>query len=44
MAAFSYLFLPPRYNFNPGTSERWSVLAAFLVSSFVVSQLAARQA
>jgi len=42
MAAFTYLFLPPRYSLDPGTSERWSVLAAFLVSSLVVSQLAAR--
>ena len=33
MAAFTYLFLPPRYSLDPGTSERWSVLAAFLVSS-----------
>ena len=42
MAAFTYLFLPPRYSLDPGTSERWSVLAAFLVSSLVVSQLATR--
>ena len=42
MAAFNYFFLPPRYSLDPGTSQRWSVLAAFLVSSLVVSQLAAR--
>jgi signal transduction histidine kinase len=42
MAAFSYLFLPPRHRLSPGTSERWSVLLAFLVSSLVVSELAAR--
>ncbi|MCW3015055.1 MAG: histidine kinase [Solirubrobacterales bacterium] len=42
MVAFSYFFLPPRYSLSPGTSERWSVLVAFLVSSLVVSQLAAR--
>lgn len=42
MAVFSYFFLPPRHSFDPGTTERWSVLAAFLVSSLVVSQLAAR--
>src|SRR5215210_3159682 len=42
MAAFNYFFLPPRYSLDPGTSERWSVLVAFLVSTLVVSQLAAR--
>ena len=42
MAAFTYFFLPPRYSLDPGTSERWEVLVAFLVSSLVVSQLAAR--
>jgi signal transduction histidine kinase len=42
MAAFNYAFLPPRYSLDPGSSEDWSVLAAFLVSSLVVSQLAAR--
>jgi signal transduction histidine kinase len=42
MAAFSYFFLPPRHSLSPGTSERWSVLVAFVVSSVVVSQLAAR--
>jgi GAF domain-containing protein len=42
MAAFSYFFLPPRYSLDPGTSERWAVLVAFLVASLVVGQLAAR--
>ncbi|MEA2446036.1 MAG: hypothetical protein QOJ12_3328 [Thermoleophilales bacterium] len=42
MAAFSYFFVPPRHSFNPGTSDRWSVLAAFLASSLIVGQLAAR--
>jgi signal transduction histidine kinase len=42
MAAFSYFFVPPRHSLNPGTLDRWSVLAAFLASSLVVGQLAAR--
>jgi signal transduction histidine kinase/uncharacterized protein YoaH (UPF0181 family) len=42
MAAFTFLFLAPKYSLDPGTSEQWSVLLAFLVSSMVVSQLAAR--
>jgi GAF domain-containing protein len=42
MVAFSYLFLPPRYSFDPGSAERWSVLVAFLASSLVVSWMAAR--
>jgi signal transduction histidine kinase len=42
MVAFSYFFVPPLHRLSPGTSERWSVLLAFLVSSLVVSQLAAR--
>jgi signal transduction histidine kinase len=42
MLAFSYFFVPPRHRLSPGTSERWSVLVAFLVASLVVSQLAAR--
>jgi K+-sensing histidine kinase KdpD len=41
-AAFSFFFLPPRHSLNPGASEQWEVLVAFLVSSLVVSQLAAR--
>src|SRR5215218_7783081 len=32
MAVFTYFFLPPRHSLDPGTSERWSVLVAFLVS------------
>jgi signal transduction histidine kinase len=42
MVAFSYLFLPPRYSLDPGSSERWSVLVAFVLCSLVVTQLAAR--
>jgi signal transduction histidine kinase len=42
MVAFSYFFVPPLHQLSPGTSERWSVLLAFLLSSLVVSQLAAR--
>jgi signal transduction histidine kinase len=42
MAAFNYFFLPPRYTLAPGTAEHWSILTAFLVSSLVVSHLAAR--
>jgi signal transduction histidine kinase len=42
MAAFTYFFLPPRYTLDPGTPDRWSVLAAFLVAALVVSELAAR--
>jgi GAF domain-containing protein len=42
MLVFSFFFLEPRQSFDPGTSERWEVLTAFLVSSWVVSQLAVR--
>ncbi|MDX6726376.1 MAG: hypothetical protein QOK49_1181 [Baekduia sp.] len=42
MMVFSYFFLPPRRSLSPGTSERWSVVLAFLVAALVVSQLAAR--
>jgi signal transduction histidine kinase len=42
MAAFTFLFLPPRHTLDPGTLEQWEVLLAFLVASLVVSQLAAR--
>jgi signal transduction histidine kinase len=42
MAAFSYFCLPPKYSFDLSTSERASGLAALLVSSLVVSELAAR--
>jgi signal transduction histidine kinase len=42
MAAFSWFFVPPRYHLGAGTSERWSVLLAFLLASLVVSGLAAR--
>jgi K+-sensing histidine kinase KdpD len=40
IAAFSYFFIPPRYSLDPGTTERWGVLGAFLFSSLVVTQLA----
>jgi signal transduction histidine kinase len=42
IVSFNYFFLPPRHSLNPGTSQQWEVLVAFLVSSLVVSQLAAR--
>jgi signal transduction histidine kinase len=42
MAAFSYFCLPPHHNLDPGSPERWSGLAALLVSSLVVGQLTAR--
>ena len=42
MVAFDFFFLAPRHNLDPGTSEQWGVLVAFLVSSLLVSQLAAR--
>jgi signal transduction histidine kinase len=42
VAAFTYFCVPPRYSFDPGTSERWSVLVALLVSSLAVGQLASR--
>jgi GAF domain-containing protein len=42
MAAFSFFFLPPRHSVDPGTSVHWEVLGALLVSSLVVSELAAR--
>ena len=42
MVVFTFFFLPPRYNLDPGTSERWEVLLAFLASSLVVGVLTAR--
>jgi signal transduction histidine kinase len=42
MAAFTFFFLPPRYSLDPGTSERWEVLLAFLASLLVVGLLTAR--
>ena len=42
MVAFNFFFLAPRHSLNPGTSEHRELLVAFLVSSLVVSQLAAR--
>ncbi|MEA2223058.1 MAG: hypothetical protein QOH83_1434, partial [Solirubrobacteraceae bacterium] len=40
--AFNYFFLPPRHSLNPGASQQWEVLVAFLAVSLVVSYLAAR--
>jgi K+-sensing histidine kinase KdpD len=40
--AFNYFFLSPRHSLNPGASEQWQVLVAFLAVSLVVSHLAAR--
>jgi signal transduction histidine kinase len=42
MAAFTYFFLPPRHTFDPGATEDWELIFAFLVSSLVVGVLAAR--
>jgi signal transduction histidine kinase len=42
VAAFSYFFLTPRHSLNPGTVEHWEVLVALLLSTEVVSVLAAR--
>jgi K+-sensing histidine kinase KdpD len=42
MAAFNYFFLPPLYSLDPGTSERWEVLLAFLASLLLVGLLTAR--
>jgi signal transduction histidine kinase len=42
IAAFNYFFLPPRHSLDPGASQQREVLAALLVSSLVISQLAAR--
>ncbi|HEY6763043.1 MAG TPA: GAF domain-containing protein [Baekduia sp.] len=42
MVVFSFFFLDPRYTLDPGSAQRWEVLVAFLVSSLVVSELAAR--
>ena len=44
VVAFNYFFLPPRHSLNPGASEQWEVLVAFLAVSLVVSHLAARSA
>ncbi len=42
MAAFNFLFLPPRYTFTLAESRNWLALAVFLVTAVVVSELAAR--
>jgi signal transduction histidine kinase len=39
---FNFAFLVPRHSLNPGTSSQWELVGAFLLSSLVVSQLAAR--
>ena len=42
MLAFNFFFLPPVYTFNLADSRNWFALAVFLVTSIVVSELAAR--
>jgi signal transduction histidine kinase len=42
MVVFDYLFLSPRYSIDPGVSDNWFILAAFLAASFTTSELAAR--
>jgi two-component system sensor histidine kinase KdpD len=42
MLAFNWFFLPPLYTFSLADSRNWLVLAVFLVTSVVVSELAAR--
>jgi signal transduction histidine kinase len=41
-ATFDFLFVPPRYSFTSKDSADWIGLAAFVVTAFVVSGLAAR--
>jgi signal transduction histidine kinase len=41
MVTFNFFFLTPRHSLDPGTWEHGGLLLAFLVSSVVVSQLAA---
>jgi signal transduction histidine kinase len=42
MAVFDYLFLPPRNELDPGVSDNWFVLIAFLAAAVTTSELAAR--
>jgi signal transduction histidine kinase len=42
MTVFDFFFLGVRNSFDPGSSEDWGVLTAFLVAGLVVSALAAR--
>jgi K+-sensing histidine kinase KdpD len=42
MVAFNFFFLPPRHTLDPGATEDWELIVAFLVSSLVVGLLAAR--
>jgi two-component system sensor histidine kinase KdpD len=42
MLAFNFLFLPPLYTFTLTDEENWVVLAVYLVTAVVVSELAAR--
>ena len=42
MLAFNWFFLPPLYTFTLTDSRNWLALAVFLVTSVVVSDLAAR--
>jgi two-component system sensor histidine kinase KdpD len=41
MAAFNFFFLPPEYTFRLADSRNWLALAVLLVTSVVVSELAA---
>jgi signal transduction histidine kinase len=42
MAVFDYFFVGDRHSFDPGPSENWAVLIAFLVAALVVSALGVR--
>src|SRR5262245_12859260 len=42
MLAFNFFFLPPVHTFSLAESENWFVLAVYLVTAIVVSELAAR--
>jgi K+-sensing histidine kinase KdpD len=42
MLAFNFFFLPPVHTFTLADSSNWFALAVFLVTAFVVSDLAAR--
>jgi len=42
MLAFNFFFLPPLYTLTLADSRNWFALAVFLVTSIVVSELAAR--
>ncbi|HLX19460.1 MAG TPA: DUF4118 domain-containing protein [Gaiellaceae bacterium] len=42
MLAFNWFFLPPTHTFQLRDGANWAVLAVYLVTAFVVSELAAR--